>query len=91
MAGRLIALDKCPGVHPIGVIVALQHILCKIVALATLANLEDMFGVVCLCSGLWAGMEGAIHGICELFDLHSNDSWGFFLLMQEMLLIRLIM
>ena len=32
MAGRLIALDKCPGVHPIGVIVALQHILCKIVA-----------------------------------------------------------
>ena len=28
---------------------------------------------------------------CELFYLHSDDSWGFCLLMQEMLLIQLIM
>ena len=26
-------------------------------------------------SGLWAGMEEAIHAVCELFDLHSDDSW----------------
>ena len=32
--------------------------------------------MVRLCPGLRAGMEGAIHAVCELFDLHSDDSWG---------------
>ena len=36
-------------------------------------------------------MEGAIHAVCKLFDLHSDDSWGVCLLTQEMLLIQLIM
>ena len=34
-----------------------------------------MCGVVWLCSGLQAGMEGAIHAVCELFDLHSDNGW----------------
>ena len=91
MVGWLIALDKCPGVRHIGVGEALQHILCKVVALATWADLEDVCGVVRLSPGLRASMEEAIHAVCELFDLHSDDSWGFCLLMQEMLLIQLIM
>ena len=72
MVGWLIALDKCPGVHLIGVGEALQHILCKVVALATWADLEDVCGVVWLCPGLRAGMEEMIHAVCELFDLHSD-------------------
>ena len=76
MVGQLIALNKYPGVHLIGVGEALQHILCKVVALATLADLKDVCGVVWLCYGLRAGMEGAIHAVCELFDFHSNDSCG---------------
>ena len=85
MVGRLIALDKCPGDYLIGVGEALQHILCKVVALATWADLEDVCGVVRLCPrpGLQAGMEEAIHAVCELFDLHSDDSWGFCLLMVD--------
>ena len=46
MVGRLIALDKFPGFHLIGVGEALQHILCKVVALASWADLEDVCGVV---------------------------------------------
>ena len=30
-------------------------------------------------------MEGAIHVVCELFDQHCDDGWGFCLLMLEML------
>ena len=46
------------------------------VALATRADLEDVCGVAQLCSGLRVGVEGAIHVVWELFDLHSDDSWG---------------
>ena len=76
MASRLIALDKCPGIRPIGVGEALRRILCKVIALATRTDLEDVCGIAQLCSGLWAGMEGAIHAVRELFDLHSDDGWG---------------
>jgi len=76
MSSHLIALHKCPGVHPIGIGEALQQILCKVVALATRSNLEEVCGVSQSCTGLRAGMEGAIHAVCELFDQHSGDSWG---------------
>ena len=75
MVSRLIALHKCPGVHHIGIGEALQHITCKVIALATWADLEDVFGVVQLCPGLRAGMKEVIHAVCELFDLNSDDSW----------------
>ena len=42
----------------------------------THADLEGVCGVAQLCSGLRAGIEGAIHAVWELFDLHSDDSWG---------------
>ena len=72
IASCLIALDKCPGVHLIGVGEALRQILCKVMGLATRANLEDVCSVAQLCSGLCAGMEGAIHAVRELFDLHTR-------------------
>ena len=51
-------LDKCPWVRPIGIGEALKRILCKVMALATHADLEDVCSVTQLCSGLHAGMEG---------------------------------
>ena len=82
MASRLIALDKCPGVHPIGIGEALWWILCKFVALASRGNLEDVCGVAQLCSGsvvYWLAcwythMEEAIHAVRELFDLHTGSA-----------------
>ena len=41
-----------------------------------------------LCCGLCAGMEGAIHAMRELFDLHTGDDWGVLLVM---LVTRLIL
>ena len=76
MANQLIALDKCPGVRPISIGEALRCFLGKIVALATRADFEEVCGTDQLCSGLRAGMEGAIHAVKELFDLNCNAGWG---------------
>ena len=45
-------------------------------ALATGTDVEDLCGVDQLCSGLRAGIEGAVHAMRELYDEHKEDGWG---------------
>ena len=56
-ASCIIVIEKCPGVHPIGLGEALWQILCKVIALATYTDLEEVFDVAQLFSGLCPGME----------------------------------
>ena len=79
MANRLIALDKYPGVRPISIGEALRRVLGKVVALVTRADLEEVCGTYQLCSGLRAGVEGAIQAVKELFDLICDAGWGLLL------------
>ena len=69
MANRLIALDKCLGVHLIGIGKALQRILGKTAALVTRSDLEEVRGVDRLCPCF---QSGTIHAVCELFNVHCN-------------------
>ena len=76
MACRLIALDKCPGVRPIGVGEVPRRILSKVMAAATSADVEELCGTNQLCSGLKAGIEGAVHAMNDLFEESSGEGWG---------------
>ena len=63
MSGRLIALDKQPGIWPVGVGETLRRIFAKIVLKVTgpettMACQDDQ-----LCAELKAGIYGVIHGV----------------------------
>ena len=57
MANRLIVSNKkLGGIHPIGIGEVLRRILGKVIASVTKVDVESVFGVDQLCSGLKAGI-----------------------------------
>ena len=77
MSGRLIALDKKPGVRPIGVGETWWRLFAKIVLKvigpeATMSCQYDQ-----MCAGLKAGIDGAVHGVQDIWDENSTtEYWG---------------
>ena len=63
VSGRLVALDKCPGVRPIGIGQCLRRIICKSAAEFTKSDLEETCLTDQLGSGLKAGVEVAIRAL----------------------------
>ena len=83
VASRLIALDKCPGVRPIGIGETLRRIIGKAVCLATRLDAALVCGSDQLCAGLQAGIEGAIHGMNQLFSAHQDEGTGWGVLLVD--------
>ena len=68
MSGRLIALDKQPGVHPVGIGETWRRLFANIVLTvtgpeATIACQDDQ-----LCAGLKARIDGAVQGVQAIQD-----------------------
>ena len=73
LANRLIALDKRPGIRPIGIGETLRRILSKVVCLITRTDAEEVCGSSQLCAGVPCSIEGAIHSARDMFNSHD---WG---------------
>ena len=58
MANRLIALDKCPGVRPVGVGEIWRRLLAKCVLVVAGGEAKEACGSEQLCAGLEEGIEG---------------------------------
>ena len=77
MSNRLFALDKFPGVRPVGIGETLRRIIGKIVCTVTRLDLAMQCGTDQLCAGIKCGIEGAVHAMCSLFSEHqSHSGWG---------------
>ena len=76
VSGRLVALDKCPGVRPIGIGECLGRIICKSVAEFTKIDLEETCLTDQLACGLKGGVDGEIHTLSDVFDDTKEDGWG---------------
>ena len=66
-ACRLIPLNKCPGVRPIGIGEVVRRIIGKAVMKIVKHDLQDAVGTLQLCAGQDAGCEVAIHAMTQIF------------------------
>ena len=73
-ACRLIALDKCPGIRPIGICETAQRIISKAVLLNTQTDLQDAIGPLQLCAGQIAGIKAAVHAMRTSFEDEDTDA-----------------
>ena len=71
VACRLIALDKCPGVRPIGIGEVIRRIVSKAILAVLKFDILGAAGSSQLCAGQDSGCEAAIHAVRELYG-HSD-------------------
>ena len=66
-SSRLVPLDKCPGVRPVGIGEVVRRIVGKTVMKIVKRDLQEAVGSIQLCAGQDAGCEAAVHAMERLF------------------------
>ena len=74
LACRLVALDKNPGVRPIGVCEVARRIISKAILFVIKGDIQDAAGSRQLCGGQIAGIEAAVHSVRKLFDNDTTEA-----------------
>ena len=70
---RLIALDKAPGVRPIGVGEVCRRLISKAILKVIKPDIIDVTGCLQLCAGQESGCEAAVHAIRKIYDRNETD------------------
>ena len=74
MACPLIALDKSPGVRPIGICETARRIITKTILIVIRSDILDAAGSIQLCAGQTAGTEAAVHVMNQAFQ--ANEAYA---------------
>ena len=73
LSNRGIAIDKCPGLRPVGVGEIVRRIIGKAVMVVTGEKVQQAVGALQLCAGQPAGVESAIHAMKGFLDDDESD------------------
>jgi len=73
VASRLIALDKCPGICPIGVCEGICRIISKAALFVIHSDIQEAAGSRQLCAGKLAVVESAVHAVQSHFLLDDTE------------------
>ena len=73
-AGRLVPLDKNPGIRPVGIGEVLRRIISKAVTSLLKEDIIESAGLLQTCSGLEGGIEAAIHSMSRAFNLDDTEA-----------------
>ena len=74
VACRLIALNKCPGVRPIGIGEVVRRILGKVIVATIGDDIQEAAGALQVCAGQQAGCEAAVHAMREISEDRNTDA-----------------
>ena len=73
LASRLVALDKQPGVRPIGIGDTARRIIAKAVLTIVGSDVQEATGCRQMCGGQISGIEAAVHTARFAFELEENE------------------
>ena len=71
---RLIPLNKCPGVRPIGVGETVRRIVGKAIAWTLKSDIQKTAGPLQVCTGIKSGSEAAVHFVREQFEADTAEA-----------------
>lgn len=80
MANRLMTLNKCPGVRPVGIGEFWRRLFAKCVLKVVGTEAKEACGSAQLCTYLKADIKGAVHAVRAMWNRSAdNEEWGFLL------------
>ena len=74
VACRLIALDKCPGVCPIGIGETVRRIIGKAIASTITEDIQEAAGPLQVCAGHISGCEAAVHAMRQVYESQQTEA-----------------
>ena len=74
VACRLIPLDKCPGVRPIGIGEVPRRIAAKAILRIVSPDVEEAAGPLQVCAGQEGGCEAAVHAMRQIFEDSNTEA-----------------
>ena len=74
VACRLVALDKCPGVRPIGIGETARRLIGRAIARLLRDDIQTAAGPLQLCAGYQSGCEAAVHAMRQVFESPSTEA-----------------
>ena len=74
MASCLIALDKNPGIRPIGIGDTARRIIAKAILNITRQDVQEVAGSIQLCAGQIAGIEAAVHAVHSFLQSDETEA-----------------